>query len=288
MNHSTRDLHVIHLDIADYIIRLQTEDAGMAERLRNRYSDFLSGGGDPVATITLNVIPGAEFLELIPGPWIIESEYSDDGLTYRSYLEQGAVDWTTRQGYLDMHPEAHIENFLRVVYAWLCLQDGGLLLHAAGLIRNDAGFVFFGPSGAGKTTTTRLSADQAEVLSDDLVILRCTDGNCVLHGVPFKGDYSDAPRANQMAPLKAIFRLKQDSIHYLEPLPHVTAVAELVASSPFVVRDLGLSQKLISVCQQIARAVPVQLMHFRRDNGFWRIIDEHYEDLPETAPANSW
>ncbi len=288
MNYSPENLHVIKLDIADYAIVLQTKSEAMAERLRSRYVDFLADEGDPVATITLNVIPGAEFLELIPGPWIIESAYSDSGLTYRSYLEQGAVDWTTRQGYLDMHPEAHIENFLRVVYAWLCLQDGGLLLHAAGLIRDDAGYVFFGPSGAGKTTTTRLSADQSEILSDDLVILRCTGDECILHGVPFKGDYSDAPRANQRAPLKAIFRLKQDSAHYLEPLPHVTAVAELVASSPFIVRDLGLSQKLISVCQHIAKTVPVQLMHFRRDNGFWRVIDEHYQDLPETAPANSW
>jgi hypothetical protein len=88
--------------------------------------------------------------------------------------------------------------------------------------------------------------------------------------------------------LRAIFRLKQDSAHYLEPLPHVTAVAELVASSPFIVRDLGLSQKLISVCQHIAKTVPVHLMHFRRDNGFWRVIDEHFQDVPETAPANSW
>lgn len=280
------DLQVVHINIADYTILLKTENEAMAERLRERYADFLVDGGDPVASITLNVIPGAEFLELIPGPWIIESEYSDEGLTYRSYMEKGAVDWRTKQGHLDMHPNAHVENFLRVIYAWLCLQDGGLLLHAAGLIRNGDGFVFFGPSGAGKTTTTRLSADQAEILSDDLVVLRCNDGKCMLFGVPFKGDYSDAPRANQRAELKAIFRLKQDSAHYLESLPHVTAVAELVASSPFVVRDLGLSQKLIAVCQQIAETVPVQLLHFQRDNGFWREIDEHYQDIPEAASAN--
>jgi hypothetical protein len=282
----TTQQQAIHINIADFTITLSTDDSAMASRLRERYADFLDETSQSLVTIQLFVKPGAIFIDPQPGPWIIESSYTPNCLTYRSFLEQGEINWETRQGTLELSPEAHIENFLRVVYAWLALQDGGLLLHAAGLIRDGHGYVFFGPSGAGKTTTTRLSAPTTEILSDDLVILRCHNGQCQLYGVPFRGDFSDAPRANQRAPLRGIFRLHQDKRHYLEPLPRVTAIAELVAASPFVVRDLSLSQQLIAVCQQIAQTVPVQLLHFKRDNGFWKEIDGYYENLSETAPAN--
>ena len=65
-----------------------------------------------------------------------------------------------------------------------------------------------------------------------------------------------------------------------------TAVAELVASSPFVVRDLTLSRQLIEVCRQIAQAVPVQMMHFKKDKEFWKVIDGMEKGLPKAAPAN--
>lgn len=277
----------VSLSIADFPVTLATGDETMYHRLVNRYADFLNEDSqEPIVTIDLQVTPDAQFIEPRPGPLIIESSYRPEDLTYRAYYEQGHVDWQTGRGHLEMHPDAGVENFLRVIYAWLCLQDGGLLLHAAGLVRGGEGYVFFGPSGAGKTTTTRLSADTAEILSDDLVILRCADGRCTLYGVPFKGDLSDAPRANQQAQLKSIYRLQQDSEHYLEPLPKITAVAELVASSPFVVRDLSLSQQLIEVCRQIAQTVPVQMMHFKKDNGFWKVIDGFNQGVPEAASAN--
>ena len=104
-----------------------------------RYVDFLDQAVEPLVTIDLQITPGAQFIAPRPGPLVIESSYRPEGLTYLSYLEAGSVDWQTGRGQLEMHPEAGVENFLRVVYAWLCLQDGGLLLHAAGLIRHGEG-----------------------------------------------------------------------------------------------------------------------------------------------------
>jgi len=179
-----------------------------------------------------------------------------------------------------MAPEANIENFLRTVIAWLSIKNKAVLLHAAGVIRNGLGYVFFGPSGAGKTTTSRIAARSSDVVSDDLVIIRLENGIGRLYGVPFRGELSEAPRANQNAPIQAIFRLRQDTDHYIERISPVKAIADLVASSPFIVQELSLSNLLIDVCSNISKSVPILTLHFRRDDGFWKVIDEHFENVP--------
>jgi hypothetical protein len=182
------------------------------------------------------------------------------------------VNLINGEGYLEMDPTTQVDNFLRTVFAWLCVTNDALLLHSAGVIRDGLGYVFFGPSGAGKTTTSRLASKLGHVVSDDLVIISCDEKNCTLHGVPFKGELSEAPRANQQAPLKGLYRLRQDTSHYLEPISHIKAVADLVAASPFIVREKHLSDQLMKVCSKIAKCVPVQQLHFKRDDGFWKVI----------------
>lgn len=264
--------HQILIKIAVFVVALHTNDAGVAQRLEKRYHEFLASNETPQISVTLKIVPGALYIEPKPGPWIIDSSYENNRLTYWSYQERGEVDLISGQGCLEMDPSAPVDNFLRTVFAWLCVTNDALLLHSAGVIRDGLGYVFFGPSGAGKTTTSRLASKTAHVVSDDLVIIRCSEGGCTLHGVPFKGELSEAPRANQQAPLKGLYRLRQDTSHYLEPIPHVRAVADLVAASPFIVREKQLSDQLMKVCSKIVQCVPVQQLHFKRDDGFWKVI----------------
>lgn len=273
------------ISIANFVIALHTDDQAVWRRLRDQYVDFLAPGLTPEINVKLHIVPNAMFVEPVPGPWVIESTYSADRLTYRSYLTRGELQLSSGEGVLEMAPNASVENYLRVIFAWLCLQNGGLLLHSAGVVRNGRGYVFFGPSGAGKTTTSRISAARAgaTILSDDLVIIRRHEGRFWLFGVPFKGDLSDAPRANQRAPLQGIFRLRQDREHRIENIGLSTAVAELTAAAPFVVDKPELTNDLLDITFDIAREVPVNWLHFRRDAGYWNVIDEYFAHVPATA-----
>lgn len=269
----------ITLNIAGFVIDLVTDEPVVGDRIRSRYRDFLSTDRTTDLSIRIKVIPEAQYIEPKPGPWIIETTFEESSLVYQSYFERGQIDFSSGLGFLEMAPEANIENFLRAGIAWLCVKNEAVLLHSAGVIRDGIGYVFFGPSGSGKTTTSRISAKSADVVSDDLVIIRIEAGAINLYGVPFRGEMSDAPRANQSAPLRAIFRLRQDTGHFLEHVSHVTAVADLVASSPFVVQEMSLSDQLIELCTKIVKSVPVMALHFKRDAGFWKVIDEHFEDV---------
>lgn len=279
---STQIHERIVLNIADFLVALEISDETVARRITERYAQFLGTEQTPHFTISIQATPGALFVPITPGNWVIESDFDDHQLTYRSYREQGQIDVRSGLGQLEIAPDADIENFLRVAYAWLCIQNGSLLLHAGGLRRHadGLGYVFFGPSGAGKSTSTALSTNIGSVLSDDLVIIRCHDDTCTLHGVPFRGEMDYAPRANQQARLKGIFRLRQDNSHFIKSLPHTVAVAELAAASPFVVGNPRLNDQLISVCHRVARLTPVKELHFKKDDGFWDAIDEEFGIIP--------
>ena len=273
----------IYINIADLTTCLHTTDEVLASRLRLRYGQFLDESKPtPHLDIKIETVPDALYVEPEPGDWVIDIEYRENTLHYRSYMEQGYVNLETGQGCLQMNPKSYVENFLRVAYAWLCLRHDALLLHASGMIRHSdqLGYVFFGHSGAGKTTTTRLSETTASILSDDLIIIRTNEHGCTLHGVPFRGVYGDPPRANQQAPLKGIFRLNQADEHKLERLPRSIGVAELAGSAPFVNNKPVVIEHLMMVCGTIADKVDLLRLHFKKDNQFWNVIDGYYQNIP--------
>jgi hypothetical protein len=274
--------HRIVINIAGFVVALELNNDRLATRIQERYRLFLGEDEAPHLEIAITATPDVLFVPVTGGDWVIDAQMRDDRLTFLSYRERGEIDITAGVGQLEMDPEADIENFLRVVFAWLCLQHDAVLLHAGGVRRDSdgLGYVFFGPSGAGKTTSTTLSGPQATILSDDLVVIRPSDaGGCRLHGVPFRGELVEAPRANQSAPLKAIFRLQQADQHALEPLSHTVAVAEMAAAAPFVVGSAGQHDRLIRTCSRIAQSTAVYRLSFRKDPGFWTVIDEHLANV---------
>jgi len=86
-------------------------------------------------------------------------------------------------------------------------RDGGLLLHAAGLLTEQHGFAFTGPSGAGKSTVSALYAARgALALSDERIILRRIKGAVQMFGTPWPGSGRHA--RNQQGPLAGLFCIR--------------------------------------------------------------------------------
>ncbi|HKP88148.1 MAG TPA: hypothetical protein VJZ26_18730 [Blastocatellia bacterium] len=276
--------NLIRLNIAGIQVALEIADDARRAAIGERYREFIVSDGEPQTTIRVEVTPGAQFIPMRPGPWITEFSNRGQTLSYRSHMDAGWMDIERGEAVLEIAPEADIENFLRALYAQLCLRAGGLLLHAAGVVRAGAGFVFFGPSGSGKTTAARLSPGRT-VLSDDLVILMTEGDRTLVHGVPFRGDFAEAPRVNTSADLRGLFTLVKAPEHALTGVPLPEAIARLLACAPFAMTDARNTKRAMEICSRIAESVPVRALRFRRDPGFWRVIDER--KIPHTAPAGS-
>ena len=263
------------ISIADWplILDLDGCDAGKWTRLAEYYAAFIMPMKSAAFSVRVQMIPGDPYIPLEAGKtWQVCSTVVAGRLDFESHFEKGWADWTTGQGELVMRPDGDPENFLRVLYAWHCLAEGSLLVHAAAVIREGRGYVFFGPSGNGKTTISRLSLDNT-VLSDDLVIIKKQGETYRVLGVPFRGDFVEGPRTNAAADLRGIFALAKDSAHYVTELTKAEAIARLSACVPFVMGQPANIARVTQVCADLAARVPIRKLHFRRDGGFWEVLD---------------
>jgi len=167
-----------------------------------------------------------------------------------------------------------IENFLRVTFAHLALRKGGVLLHGAAVVRGGRAFVFFGPSGSGKTTVTLMSRG-SRILSDDLVMLVPSgeQGGFVASSVPFRGLLAPQATSDERYPLAGLFRLVQDTTDFLEDVSRPRAVGEIVQSLPFVMEEPDAAERALEVASSLSASAPVKRLHFRKDAGFWKVIE---------------
>lgn len=184
---------------------------------------------------------------------------------------RGTIDPNSRADLVinSQRPVQGVDYFLRVVLSALAFRSGGLMLHAAGIVRNGRAYLFFGRSGSGKTTVARNSPDD-QVLNDDLVILRPEEGSWQVFGTPFTNPTQAKPSAGS-APAAALFRLIQSPRVYLEPLTGARALAELVACVP--VLNASPAPPL-ERCRLLLLSVQAFDLHLRPDPSFWDAIDQ--------------
>jgi hypothetical protein len=188
----------------------------------------------------------------------------------------GGALWTSEEG--PLFPGI-FENFLRVLVAYRLLALGGVVLHSAGITADaegDAAFLFLGPSGAGKTTVSRLSEARGRtVLSDDLnALLPSPDpgGPPQVVKLPFTGDLGERREAHPPRPLRGLLRLEKGAADALRPLSPAATLALLFACSPFVNADPHRQEPLFGVLAGLARAAPARVLTFSLAGGFWDIL----------------
>jgi hypothetical protein len=195
------------------------------------------------------------------------------GFCARIDLAQGLGELTLASATL----LADLEHFLRIALALIAFREGGLLVHAAGLASEGKVHLFIGQSGSGKSTVATLSP-RAVALNDDLIILRPCAEAWIVHGTPF-WNMEAGHREGQTAsgPLHGIYRLVQDAEVYLEPISIASATAELLANCPVINGSPSHLPALLARCRQLAGAVPVHRLHFRKDGSFWQLLEERSE-----------
>lgn len=150
----------------------------------------------------------------------------------------------------------------------------GVILHGAGLSAAGRGFVFLGRSGAGKTTLSRLLAEnlRGTLLSDDRVIVRKRQDGYSMHGTPWPGEAGIA--TNGSAPLTALLFLVQAEENRIMPVTPTAALERLlpVASVPWY--DAGMTSAALSTCEQLTQDVPAFDLRFTPDRRVADLVAE--------------
>jgi len=168
-----------------------------------------------------------------------------------------------------------LENFLRLYCAWRVTDSGGLLLHAASIVRDGRVYIFCGHSGAGKSTVSSLSGHLGFVLSDDLTLVTPGPDGYLAHSVPFRSIYKGRVVTERRTyPVAGVYRLVQAKHNKVQPVAGAQAVAEVLACLPFVTDRLLPRDpaQVMALLTRVVSKVPVFRLEFTRSADFWEPV----------------
>lgn len=243
--------------------------------LRKRFAPLCTkNAGQPGARIdVLRIGPGA-FLpfDFAGGEYTFDLDYGHQtvrlaGLNFTGCIQLGppmsASLWIPGEKHLER--TSIFENFFRTMVAYNLLTLGGVLLHSGAVARNGEAVLFFGRSGAGKSTMSRMClAAGYEVLSDDMNAVLPSGHGYVVEKLPFAGDLGQTATAKGRYPLKSLYWLQQSGGDRVEDMRPARAAARLVACSAFVNGDPNRVDRLTGNLENIVRGIPCRELHFRK------------------------
>src|SRR5580700_1994479 len=189
-----------------------------------------------------------------------------------SYLLDDAKIVLRSQG-AEFHGVRHeyaLDSLLRILLTMVLLPQRGFLLHGATVVRDGRAYIFFGRSGAGKSTVASLSPE-GSVLTDEISLLKFTDGCWQAYGTPFWGEFRAAGQ-NEHYPIAGIYTLVQSAEDRVESLTTKEMIRALLPCVLFFNSRVEANEDLLRLLLGFVAQVPCQRLHFRRDDRFWKVI----------------
>lgn len=154
------------------------------------------------------------------------------------------------------------------------LRRNAIAIHASAIRYRDAGLLFLGESGTGKSTHSRLWCRHipgTSLLNDDSPILGLTEGAVRVWGSPWSGKVPCY--RNESAPVAAIVRLVQAPENRIRRLAPVEALGALLPSAPpAFIRGTELRENICETLTQVIGQVPVFRLECRPDADAARLV----------------
>lgn len=273
------------ISIGGVRVRLRSSLAGFWSCADRFYSGFYTPDDDLFDdTIDIAVSPDSQQTESEVALRDTATRIDDDGqlevvhpcgvAQWDRQRRSGCVrlaEWDDRRN--SASPEYVCHSLVTAVVAHRLLERQACLVHAASLIRDHRGFLFVGPSRAGKSTIARLSAPTCSVLGDDTSLVAQSEGAFWILGTPFLRQFQSVTAAVR-APLTAICFLHQATSNALVPVPKARAAWELFRSARYTNQYPATAQALLDLVARICSQVSCYQLHFRPDSSFWRCFDD--------------
>jgi len=273
------------LRVGDVILGLECPTESSAESMAH-YFDLESAAGTPDVRLRLNILPHED------RPFVPDSFYSTKrcragGFVVGDGLVRGEFNPENREGelwikhILTRPPVTRVleQLFYQAFYSGLKQKDkNSILVHAAGVLRGDDGFLFVGEPGAGKSTIAELS-QHLLVVNDEMCLVELREPYVTLQGTPFNGLFRG--KTTGKVRLRAVLLLAQGPVHRLKTIRPSEALP-LIATQ--IVPPIGLEaevtpavkQTMLNLAADLIARVAVRRLTFARDPAFWHVIAENF------------
>ena len=174
------------------------------------------------------------------------------------------------------------ENFLvgslhKLLFIFLCLFMAAreyFFVHSAAVQYEGRGYIFWGPSGAGKTTIAGF-AEKHNVYSDDAPIIFRKQDAFFCSVSPYRQlDKPTGQSTRRTIPIhKNIFLHKANDLRIIDRSSS-QALAEIIPSHfhNYEFMSLDMKRKAFDFSYDLCRTVPSYDLYFTKDNRFWDLI----------------
>ena len=254
-----------------------------------QYAPFEVDGGEPVFTLTVHAEVPAWLEETRP-QWTMATAVDEVAPYYYGYTFEGKtiyeylVTREVRAGYFVMNRDYtegeyypcpriggrttlfQLNTSLMIQYTFATAGLGTLLLHASVTRYKGVGNLFFGVSGTGKSTHSRLWHDfvpESDLMNDDNPIIRIEEGKFLVYGSPWSG--KTACYRNVVAPVNALVRLEQYPRNEIVRLHSLQAYASIIAAVSTIRWNHDIMSLLVPTIERVAMTVPCYQLKCRPD-----------------------
>ncbi len=254
------------VNIGQIGLKIICNDKLYIKDLNQHFKEFLSDGCDIdyVINVSLKELPYSDDIDVTVKNEVV----TIDGGEFKGWIDQ-----LTKEVKVCVRPNAGVFNsFLRVFYSLILVDYDGALLHAAAVLYNKEGYVFAGKSSAGKTTTARRVV-RADVLNDELVLIRLIDGHYFSFSTPFRGEYQGHIKSKQ-AILSALFFLNKDLNSLYKDISSEEALISLMECVFFFDQRVEVNQKLLSWVLTFIESIRCAEVNTFKKETIEEVIDE--------------
>ncbi|HEY3266236.1 MAG TPA: hypothetical protein VGM37_04870 [Armatimonadota bacterium] len=262
-------MQTIHLEIAEVGLAIQSENPEFIAQVADRYEGFVTPESCGF-TMTVDTERG---ITTIGQDLPRITTTGENTFHYERRDFHMDVDKAAKTCVGSCAPNMYsFDSCLRVFFTAYLVDLQGIMIHGASAVGNDGlARLFFGVSGAGKTTTARLSAPR-RILSDEITILRRIGDGYRAYGTPFWGELQKNGD-NVSAPLSSLNVLVKDASVYLEPVKPRVAMQALLPCVLFFAHENHLVNSAVDRVADMVATIPAAKMHFLPDNTFWRLFE---------------
>jgi hypothetical protein len=228
------------------------------------------------------------------GDWTVAVAYEpglDETVTTISHQEtrtefqvaahRGWMDFTRRLASVTTPSDEAAASAVERVVSYILMQElpryhEAILLHAAAIVIDGEGYVFFGASGRGKSTVARLAAGVGQVLTDETAIVQLTSQGPEIVVTPFWGLGTTEHWIHQVrhrrVPLKAVYSLAHGVEFRWTRLSPARAVMAMLTSEKVATERSQSARAWLDVAARFVEQVPVYQLHFLPHRGLWPFL----------------
>ncbi|MCR5408404.1 MAG: hypothetical protein K6E61_04785 [Bacteroidales bacterium] len=159
-----------------------------------------------------------------------------------------------------------VNTSLMIQFTFTSAFRNTVLLHASVTRHNGMANLFFGVSGTGKSTHSRLwhqYVPGCDLMNDDNPVIRIIDGKAIVFGTPWSG--KTLCYRNVQAPIRALVRLEQYPENKMDRLHSLQAYASVLAACSSIRWKHSVMDALIPTVEKLAMTVPCFRLQCRPD-----------------------